>query len=234
MNQYTDQTSDSFETRLLRAHPETALVYELASRLRTLPLPIADWDDLVRKLQGGPVPELLQVPEPNAQCLPDELFPIRDEADLAVKLTATIRTFLRQAEAGAGSPARLTLPLHKRLATVAGETTGTARRSGVFDDGSLLGSKQADASARETRDVWVVTLVLTDCDTGWRLPYSWITDWTNTYQFDANAQFIAVIDGTWTDYVVLVMRDGYINRTFALSRATMAGTTQYICLNRAV
>ncbi|WP_328965672.1 hypothetical protein [Streptomyces virginiae] len=63
VNQYTDPTSESFETLLLKAHPETALIHELGSRLRTLPLPIADWDDLVGKLQDGPVPELLQVPE---------------------------------------------------------------------------------------------------------------------------------------------------------------------------
>lgn len=237
MNQYTDPTSESsesFETLLLRAHPETALIHELGSRLRTLPLPIASWDDLVRKLQDEPVPELLQVPEPNAQCLPDALFPIRDEADLAVKLTATIRTFLRQAQAGAGSPARLTLPLHKRLADVAGETTGTGRRTGVFEDGSFLGAERTGASVRDTRFVWVVTLVLTDCATGELLPWSWITDWTNTYLFDANAQFIAVIDGTWSAYAVLVMREGYINRRFVLDSATMAGTTQYICINRAV
>ncbi|MET9959384.1 hypothetical protein ABZ128_09915 [Streptomyces sp. NPDC006326] len=232
MNQYTDPPAESFETLLLKAHPETALIHELASRLRTLPLPIADWDDLVGKLQREPIPELLQVPTPNTPCLPDELFPIRDEADLAVKLTATIRTFLRQAQAGAGSPARLALPLHKRLATLADEAaTGTSRGSGVFDDGGLLGAEQA--LTKETRSVWVVTLVLHDCDTGQLLPWSWLTDWSVTYLFDANAQFIAVIDGMWTSYAVLVMREGYINRRFVLDSATMAGTTQHICLNRA-
>ncbi|WP_328965671.1 hypothetical protein [Streptomyces virginiae] len=162
----------------------------------------------------------------NMQRLPDELFPICDEADLAVKLTATIRTFLRQAQAGAGSPARLTLPLHKRLASIAGETTGTGRRSSVFEDGSLLGAERAGASVKETRSVWVVTLVLTDCATGELLPYSWITDWTVTDWFDANAQYIAVIDDMWTSPAVLVMRTGYLNRRFVLDSATMAGTTQ--------
>ncbi|MEV7584720.1 hypothetical protein ACIRUY_32185 [Streptomyces erythrochromogenes] len=242
MNQYADPTSESsgpsgpspsFETLLLRAHPETALIHELGSRLRTLPLPIASWDDLVRKLQDEPVPELLLVPRPGVPCLPDALFPIRDEADLAVKLTATIRTFLRQARAGAGSAALLTLPLHKRLADIAGETTGTGRGSGVFDDGSLLGAERASASDKETRSAWVVTLVLTDCATGQLLPGAWITDWVHTYIFDVNAQFIAVINGGYTAYAVLVMREGYINRRFVLD-ISMAGTTQYICIDRAV
>ena len=234
MNQYSNQTSESFETLLLKAHPETALIHELGSRLKTLPMPISDWDDLVGKLQDEPIPDLLRVPAPNRPCFPRELFPIRDEADLAVKLTATIRVFLRQAETHGGSPARLTLPLHKRLASVAGESTGISRNSGVLEDGSLFGAERGDASVQGTRSVWVVTLVLADCDSGILLPWSWITDWTNTYVFDANAQFIAVIDGTWSSYVVVVMRDGYLNRTFVLDSATMAGTTQYICLNRAV
>lgn len=232
MTQYTDATSASFETLLLKAHPETALIHELGSRLRALPMPITDWDDLVRKLQDAPVPELLQVPAPDTPCLPGELFPIRDEAELAVKLTATIRTFLRQAQAGAGSPARLTLPLHKRLATVADQTAGTGRRSGVFEDGSLLGAEPADPSDKESSYSWVVTLVLTDCATGALLPWSWITDFDVTYLFDANAQFIAVVNG-YTSYAVLVMREGYINRRFVLDAATMAGTTQYICIHRA-
>lgn len=232
MTQYTDATSASFETLLLKAHPETALIHELGSLLKTLPMPIADWDDLVRKLQGQSVPELLQVPAPDTPCLPDELFPIHDEADLALKLTATIRTFLRQTQASTGSPARLTLPLHKRLALVADETTGTGRRSGVFDDGSLLGAQRAQGDVKDARSAWVVTLVLRDCATEQLLPWSWITDWTVTDRFDANAQYIAVIYG-YTSYAVLVMREGYLNRTFVLDSGTMAGTTQNICLNRA-
>ncbi|MCH0542092.1 hypothetical protein I3F58_21515 [Streptomyces sp. MUM 203J] len=234
MNQHTDKTPESFETLLLKAHPETVLIHELASRLRSLPLPITDWDDLADKLQGEPVPEILRVPTPDTPCLPDELFPIRDEADLAVKLTATVRTFLRQARAGVGSSARLALPLHKRLASLADRAdTGTSRRSGVFDDGTLLGAGRGDPSAGGSRSVWAVTLVLSDCTTGELLPWSWITDWSVTYWFDANAQFIAVIGGMWTSYAVLVMRSGYLNRRFVLDRATMAGTTQYICINQA-
>ncbi|MFG2749545.1 hypothetical protein [Streptomyces xanthophaeus] len=232
MNQYTDAPSDSFEMLLLKAHPETALIHELGSRLRDLPLPITDWDDLVRKLQNEPVPELLRVPAPDTPCLPDELFPIRDEADLAVKLTATIRTFLRQARPGAGSPSRLTLPLHKRMAALADEAaTGSSRRSGVFDRGVFLGSERAAAST-ERAPSWLVTLVLSDCATEEPLPWSWITDFSVTYLFDAYARFTAVIYEPYTLYAVLVMREGYVNRRFVLD-ISMAGTTQYICLNRA-
>ncbi|WCD91212.1 hypothetical protein KPP03845_200173 (plasmid) [Streptomyces xanthophaeus] len=232
MNQYTDAPSDSFETLLLKAHPETALIHELGSRLKTLPLPITDWDDLVRKLQDEPTPELLRVPAPDRPCLPGELFPIRDEADLAVKLTATIRTFLRQARLGAGSPSRLTLPLHRRMATLADEAaTGSSRRSGVFDHGMFLGAERADSSTEEA-SAWLVTLVLSDCATEEPLPWSWITDFSVTYLFDAYARFTAVIYEPYTMYAVLVMREGYVNRRFELNIG-MAGTTQKICLHRA-
>ncbi|MGC0327128.1 hypothetical protein RKD23_000118 [Streptomyces sp. SAI-170] len=43
--------------------------------------------------------------------------------------------------------------------------------------------------------------------------------------FDANAEFIAVVDGTWSAYSLLAMREGYINRLVVLDQATMAGTT---------
>ncbi|MFB8080041.1 hypothetical protein [Streptomyces sp. NPDC056013] len=224
-------SSDSFEALLLKAHPETALIYELGSRLRTLPMPLADPDDLTQKLNAHPVPTP-DFPLPVHPCLPPELFPVYDEADLAVKLTAMVRVFLRQATDG-NSTARLTHPFHRQLATVSGKSTSTSRRTGFFGDRSLFGGEQRGGSAEDFQIPWFVTLVLTDCASEELLPWSWITDGYNTYLFDANAQFVALIDGMWTSYGVLVMREGYVNRTFVLDQATMAGTTQHICLNRA-
>lgn len=222
---------ESFEVLLLKAHPETALIYELGSRLRELPLPLTDWDDLTRKLDTHPVP-LPTLPLPAHPCLPPEVFPVHDEADLAVKLSAMVRVFLRQAAAGS-STARLTHPFHRQLATVAEESTSARRRTGFFGDTSLFGGERQGGVSQDFAAPWIVTLVLTDCASEELLPWSWITDGYNTYLFDANAQFIAVIDGTWTSYGVLVMREGYVNRTFVLDQATMSGTTQNICLNRA-
>ncbi|MFE6063417.1 hypothetical protein [Streptomyces sp. NPDC056431] len=155
-----------------------------------------------------------------------------DEADLAAKLTAFVRISLRQAE-GHGSTARLRSPMHKRFATVAEQATGSGRKSGVFEDGSLLGAERGDTTVPDIHFPWVVTLILRDCSNEQLLPWSWITDGFNTYTFDANAQFIALIDGIWSGYSLLVMREGYVNRLVVLDQATMAGTTQNICLNPA-
>ncbi|MFF3838217.1 hypothetical protein [Streptomyces sp. NPDC001930] len=245
VNQNADGSQgSSFEAQLLMAHPETALIYELGVQLRGLPMPIVDWDDLVKKLEAQqldpgsigfpptfpPFPPF--PPFPDRPCVPPELFPVYDEADLAAKLTAFVRISLRQAE-GHGSTARLRNPMHKRFAAVAEQATGSGRRSGVFEGGSLLGAERGDTTVADFHIPWVVTLILRDCSNEQLLPWSWITDGFNTYTFDANAQFIALIDGMWSGYSLLVMREGYVNRLVVLDQATMAGTTQNICLNPA-
>ncbi|GGT53284.1 hypothetical protein [Streptomyces purpureus] len=244
VNQNAGASQGSFEARLLTAHPETALIYELGAQLRGLPMPIVDWEDLLKKLQTQEVdPATIGFPPldnlfppldnlPDEPCVPPEFFPVYDEADLAVKLTAFVRISLRQAE-GHGSTARLRNPMHKRFAAVAEQATGSGRRSGVFEEGSLLGSQRGDTTVPDIHFPWVVTLILRDCSNEQLLPWSWITDGFYTTTFDANAQFIALIDGMWSAYSLLVMREGYVNRLVVLDRATMAGTTQNICLNPA-
>ncbi|MBT2412449.1 hypothetical protein J7I94_18055 [Streptomyces sp. ISL-12] len=237
VNQNAGTSQGSFEARLLTAHPETALIYELGAQLRGLPMPLVDWQDLLDKLRTHKTdPGTLGFPPlddlPDEPCVPPEFFPVDDEADLAVKLTAFVRISLRQAE-GHGSTARLRNPMHQRFAAVAEQTTGSGRRSGVFEQGSLLGAERGDTSGLDVHFPWVVTLVLRDCGNEQLLPWSWITDGFNTYTFDANAQFIALVDGMWSAYSLLVMREGYINRLVVLDQATMAGTTQNICLNPA-
>ncbi|WP_329274489.1 hypothetical protein [Streptomyces sp. NBC_00691] len=233
----------SFEAQLLMAHPETALVYELGALLRGLPMPLVDWDDLLKKLaaQGTDAgtlgfppgfPPLFPPDFPDQPCAPPELFPVYDEADLAAKLTAFVRLSLRQAE-GHGSTARLRNPMHKRFAAVAEQASGSGRKSGVFDGGTVFGAERADTEGADFHFPWVVTLILRDCSNEMLLPWSWITDGFNTYTFDANAQFIALVDGMWSAYSVLVMREGYVNRLVVLDQATMSGTTQNICLNPA-
>jgi hypothetical protein len=80
---------------------------------------------------------------------------------------------------------------------------------------------------------WVVTLNITDCANSSTLAGATVSDGTYTYFADANGQFIAVIDDYWSDYVVSIGKANYYNRNFAMSRATMAGTRQSVCLNAA-
>ncbi|MEU8567422.1 hypothetical protein AB0C51_03500 [Streptomyces pathocidini] len=209
-----DGNEFTFATALLRSHPETAQAYELAGRLRGL-LPINSLDALEKGLNGQPlafgngeVP--LSAIEPH---LPERVFPVTDEADLATKLTAAVRT--------------------ARAQTLR-RTSTDSPPSGVFTGPSLLGGVKVPETTRTRQALdWVVTLELRDCQTLALLPYAWIFDGVYTYQFDMNGQFIAVIQGGWENYSVAISREGYLNRLVVLTQSTMAGTTQQICLNPA-
>ncbi|MFJ5780112.1 hypothetical protein [Streptomyces sp. NPDC093094] len=149
-----------------------------------------------------------------------------------MKLTAFVRISLRRAE-GHGSTARLRDPMHKRFAAVAERTTDSGRRSGVFEEGPLPGPSGTTPPASTSASPRVVAPVLQDCADERLLPWSWVTEGFDTCAFDANARFTALIDGMRSAYSLLVMREGHINRLVVLDRATMAGTTQNICLNPA-
>ena len=171
-------------------------------------------------------------------CAP-ELFPVYDEADLAVKLTAFVRISLRQAE-GHGSTAPLRNPMHKQFAAVAEQTSrgrGTDHRQRAQErshrGGIPAGAQRGDTTDPDVHFPWVLTPAPRDCANEQLPPWSWTTDGFNTNTFDANAQFIALIDGTRPAYSPLVMREGHIDRLVVLDQATMAGTTHNICLNPA-
>lgn len=229
----TISTEASFEAMLLRSDPRAALTAEIGDQLRAF-LPIRSLDELKERLVKSPLTVGGQALPSGAieAYLPARLFPVADEADLAVKVSAAVRAALTLLAApDGGGPTVRPVP-DQVLAAVHGEPSGAAP-TGFLEGPSLFGGEGAPAGPRVAESVWAVTLLLSDCDTGNLLPWSWLTDGTTTYQFDANAQFIAVLDSGYENYSVLVMRDGYINRLVVLTQSTMAGTTQQICLNAA-
>ncbi|AVZ71132.1 hypothetical protein SLUN_01565 [Streptomyces lunaelactis] len=224
---------ESFTEILIRSHPETALIHDIAGQLRGH-VPIRSLDELKKTLNGSPLTlgedQLpLEVVEAH---LPDEIFPVTDEYDLATKLTAVIRTVLMQMGTP-GSPATPADPVWRRFLAAKGQGSGPATRTGVFEGPSILGSEPLTGVREEVLTTWVVTLELRDCLSEVLLPYAWIFDGVNTYQFDANGQFIAVIFGRYENYALGIAREGYLYRTIVLTQSTMAGTTQPICLNPA-
>ncbi|MFH9727315.1 hypothetical protein ACH4M4_30745 [Streptomyces sp. NPDC017254] len=234
MNQNAPASDVPFETLLLRAGPEAALVREIGLQLREL-LPLVSLDDLEKKLNGGPLTVGGEYLEPRLlrSHVPEQLFPVTDEADLAVKLTAAVHTALREAGSpGRGSPLPAG-PVRTELARTAARIAGAEHGTGYFGDGSVLGAKAAQVAEEGGFAPWLVTLRLSDCVTGAPLPWSWITDGINTYLFGWDAQFHAVVPGEWEGYGVRIMREGYINLYVVLIRSTMEGTTQDLCLTPA-
>jgi hypothetical protein len=77
---------------------------------------------------------------------------------------------------------------------------------------------------------WVVTLKVTDCNSSALLPGAAVTDGTVTYFTDVNGQFIAVVDDYWENYGIAISKANYYTKNFVLTRSTMAGTLQTVCL----
>lgn len=234
MDQEARTSYASFEASLLQANPEAALAHEIGLQIREL-LPLESLDDLEKKLNGERLTvggEYLEVRSLRPY-VPEQLFPVTDERDLAVKVTAAVRTALR--EAGTPGPGGTVPagPVRTSLARTAARVAGSETGVGYFDDGSILGGKAAPAREEGGFAPWLVTLSLTDCVSGAPLPWSWITDGTYTYLFGWDAKFNAVVPGEWEAYGVRIMREGYLNLYVVLVRSTMEGTTQNLCLTPA-
>lgn len=79
---------------------------------------------------------------------------------------------------------------------------------------------------------WAVTLKVTDCSTNANLSNAFITDGNTTGYTDSYGQYICVINDYWSDYILDVGKSGYTTKKVHLSRATMNGTTQNVCLDK--
>ncbi|MFB6835594.1 hypothetical protein [Streptomyces sp. NPDC056361] len=234
MNQNARDPYASFETLLLQASPEAALTHEIGLQLKEL-LPLASLDDLEKKVDGGRLTiggEHLDVSSLRPY-VPEQLFPVTDEGDLAVKLTAAVHTALREAGTPGRGNALRADPVRTELARTAARIAGAESSAGYFGDGTILGGESAQVTEEGGFSDWLVTLRLGDCVTGAPLPWSWITDGINTYLFGWDAQFHAVVPGGWEGYGVRIMREGYLNLYVVLVRSTMEGTTQDLCLTPA-
>jgi hypothetical protein len=142
MSEPQRSTGGALERELLRAHPETALAYEVGQQLQPL-LPLESMEQLRERLgrdslQVGDRALPLTLLE---NAVPPDAFPVVDEQDLAVKLTSAVRIGMQIL----GDRVRTGVPFGNA------EVEGVARSAmrqlppppvGVFTGPALFGSRR--------------------------------------------------------------------------------------------